>query len=550
MRLGILSAVLRSPGLRRIAIAFGVFSMAEHATWIAMLVFAYGRGGATEAGLIALAMLIPAAAVAPIAATAADRYPRHRVLVAAYLIQAVTIGVTGVVLVAGAPALAAYSAAVLAGTSIVLTRPAQGAMLPHLARTPDELTAANVVIGTVEALAILVGPAIAGLLLAVANPGAVFLAFGVLLAASAVLMAGLRELGATEPQAELEPEAAPAGERASSSVLAGFRTLREQPGPRLVVAVVASAWVLWGAVDIFAVMLAVDLLGLGEGGAGFLIAAIGAGGLLGSFGSLALVGRRRLTVPLLVGLALWGLPLAAVGLLPSVGLAFVFVTIGGALRSILDAAGRTLLQRVSTDDVLASILGVLEGLQMAALALGSVAAPLLVGAFGPRGALIAAGLFLPAVALLAWRRLRAIDTGVVAPDEWIAALRALPMFRALAPAVIEQLAAGAAASTVPPGSVIIREGDPGDAYHVIRRGEVQVTIGGRTIRTQRPGEGFGEIALLRDVPRTATVRSLTEVELLSLNRDSFLLALTGHRDSRRAAELVVDARLRGDAPAP
>jgi len=200
---------------------------------------------------------------------------------------------------------------------------------------------------------------------------------------------------------------------------------------------------------------------------------------------------------------------------------------------------------VSTDDVLASILGVLEGLQMAALAAGSVGAPVLVAALGQRGALVAAGLFLPAVALLAWRRLSAIDTGVVAPDEWMAALRAVPMFAGLAPAVVEQLAGGASAWTAAPGTVLIREGEPGDRLHLIRAGEVEVTIGGRRVRTQGPGDFFGEIALLRDVPRTATVTALTAVDLLSIARDPFLLAITGHRPSRRLAESVAERRLSG-----
>ncbi len=540
---------MRNAGLRRIVLGFGVFSMAEHATWIAILVFAYGRGGAGEAGLLAVAMLVPAAVIAPFAATAADRFPRHRVVLAAYAIQAAAMAAAAAALLGDAPIVITYGAAMLASTSIVLTRPAQGALLPHLAGNPAELTAANVVISAIEGIAILVGPAVAGILLAVSGAGAVFLAFAALLGLSMLLMVGLRGASAdrqVEPAGEHDTPRPPAANPTLDlSVTAGFQTLAEQSGPRLVVLVMASAWVLWGAIDIFVVMLAIDLLGLGDGGAGFLISAIGAGGLVGSVAAFTLVGRRRLSVPLLAGLALWGLPLAAVGLLPNAALAFVFVAVGGAQRSIMDAAGRTLLQRVASDDVLARVLGILEGLQMAALALGSVAAPLLVAALGPRGALVAAGLVLPAIAALSWRGLRAIDTGVVAPDEWITALRAVPMFSPLAPAVVEQLAGGAESWIAPRGREIIRQGDPGDRFHLIRAGEVEVTIDGRIVRTQGPGEFFGEIALLRDTPRTATVRATTDVELLSLAREPFLLALTGHRSSRRTAESVADHRLSG-----
>jgi predicted MFS family arabinose efflux permease len=547
MRGAVLLAVLRNPGLRRLAAGFVVFSMAEHATWIAILVFAYGQGGATASGLVAVAMLVPAAVAAPFAATLADRLPRQRVVVAAYAVQAVAMVATAAALVGGAPVLIAYATAVVASTSIVLTRPAQGALLPHLAGNPAELTASNVLVSAIEGVAILVGPASAGIIMAVSGPGMVFAIFGALLALSALLMIGLHDrdpmpAGPASMRAELDAVA-----DTESALLEGFRTLAAQRAPRLVVLVIASAWVLWGAIDIFTVMLAIDLLGLGAGGAGFLVSAIGAGGLLGSVAAFTLVGRRRLSVPLLAGLALWGLPLAAVGMAPQPVLVFVFVTFAGAQRSILDAAGRTLLQRVSSDDVLARILGVLEGLQMAALAVGSLAAPLLVSAAGPRGALFAAGLVLPAVAVFAWRGLRAIDTGITAPDEWISAVRAVPMFAPLAPAVVEQLAGGAAAWTAAAGTVIIRQGDVGDRFHLILAGEVEVTVDGRPVRREGPGESFGEIALLRESRRTATVTAIRDTELLSLAREPFLLALTGHRSSRRVAERIADQRLGADS---
>ena len=515
--------------------------MAEHATWIAVLVYAYQRGGTTEAGVVALVMLIPAALIAPFAATAGDRFPRHLVLIASYGIQAVAMLAAAAALLTEAPAPVVYALVSAASASIVLTRPAQGALLPHVARHPDELTAANVVAGSIEGLAILVGPAVAGIVLATVNPGAVFLVFGVLLAGSAFLMLGL----VVETDAPIAP--AVVDEHARTAALDGIRTLIAEPAPRLVVAVVASAWILWGAVDVLSVMLAIDLLKIGEGGAAFLVSAIGAGGLIGSFGGLALVGRRRLAGPLLLGLVLWGLPLAGIGIAPQAVLAFGFVAIAGAGRAILDAAGRTLLQRVSTDDVLARILGVLEGLQMAALAIGSVTAPVLVLVLGPQGALIVAGLIMPTIAALTWRALRAIDTGVVVPDAWLDALRGVPMFAPLAPAVVERLAGGASAWTAPAGTAIITEGEAGDRFHLIVLGTVEVTVGGRFVRTEGPGEFFGEIALVRDIPRTATVRATTDVELLSIAREPFLVALTGHRSSRSAVDAITNERLAGPA---
>jgi len=545
MRRRVLATVYRNGSLRRLAAGYGIFTMAEHATWIAVLVFAYERGGATEAGLVAVAMLIPAAIVAPLAATAADRLPRDRVVVAAYGIQAGAFGLAGLALHFGAPIPVAYGAAMLASTSVVLIRPAQGALVPHLATTPDELTAIYALSGAIESAAILFGPAAAAAILALSDPGAVFLVFAVLLAISALVMRGLDlRAGVTSTTS-----AAPIDEGAddpdwSGSALEGFRTLAEQPGARLVISVVASAWVLWGAIDVFSVMLAIDVLRLGQAGAGFLISAIGAGGIIGAVLGLSLVGRRRLTVPLLAGLLAWGVPLAVIGVLPDLGVAVLVAVLAGGGRSVLDLAGRTLLQRVTTDDVLARILGILEGLQMAALAVGSIGAPVLVAAFGPRGALVAAGLTLPVVGIVGWRGLRAIDTGVAAPLERIAALREVPMFRPLAPAVVEQLAAAAAESDVAAGAVVISEGDPGDRFYLILDGRVDVSVDGRFVRAEGPGECFGEIALLLDVPRTATVTASTETRLLSVGREPFLLALTGHRSSRWTAKAIAAARLR------
>ena len=538
----ILAAVAGNSGLRRLAVGYGIFAMAEHASWVAILVFAYARGGPTEAGLVALVMLVPAALVAPFAATAIDRFPRRRVILAAYLIQAVAMGLTALAMLGGSPAGVVYSAATLASISIVLTRPAQGALLPHLARRTDELTAANAASSSIEGLGTLVGPALAGILLAFADPGLVFLLFAVLLTGSAVLMVGLPVEEAIEV-AEVPGVDLPM--LASSSVLEGLRTLREQPGPRLVVLVMASSMVLWGAIDVFSVMLALDVLHIGREGAGFLVSAIGAGGLVGSLGAFALVGRRRLTMPVLAGLSLWGLPLALIGILPQAALAFVFLAAGGAARSIMDAAGRTLLQRVASDDALGRVLGILEGLGMAGLAVGSIAAPALVVVLGPRGAIVAAGISTSLVAALAWRGFRAIDTGVTAPAAWLAAVRAIPMFAPLPPAVIERLAGGAESWTAAAGTAIVRQGELGDRFHIVQAGTVEVTVDGKRVRTQGAGTFFGEIALLRDISRTASVTALTAVEILSIAREPFLAALTGHRSSRSMAEAIADARLSG-----
>ena len=537
--LGTLAAVLRNPRIAVVELAYLGFSLAEWTVWIGVLVYAFGVGGATEVGLAVVVQLVPSAILAPLAAVIGDRYRRDRVLVAAYLMQGLAVLALAGAVGAGAPVFGVYLLAALANATMTLTRPLQSALVPSLAETPAELTAANVAGGTIENASILLGPALAGLGLGVIGSAAVFAISGaVVLAAGVLIAATLVRAAHPALAASPDPRRHPLVE-----IREGLAALVRPGRPRTVVAVFATAEVVWGAVDVLVIVLALDLLSAGEPAVGYLNAVFGAGGLVGVALTVTLIGRPRLATPFGVGVLLFGLPLALLGLGGGPVIAVSLLLVSGAGRSLMDVAGRTLLQRVAPHALLARIFGVLEGIDMASLAVGSVVASLLVAGLGPSAAFVAIGLLLPVAVALTAGSLREIDMAAEVHLVELELLRRIPIFAPLSALVLERLAASLVPAHAEPGDTILRQGDAGDRYYVVADGRVTVLVDGVTVRELGPGEGFGEIALLRAVPRTASVVALTEVELLALERGPFLEVVTGHPQSVAAAEGVVAAHL-------
>ncbi len=516
-------------------LAFAGFNGAEWGAWIAILVYAYAQGGATTTGLVALAQLLPAALLAPLGATAADRYRPARVLAFGYLLQAITFALTAAALFAGADPILVYVFAACSACAVTITRPTQAALTPALARTADELTATNVVSGWIESLSVLVAPALAGLLLAIGQPGTVLAA-----AAAATLVSSALVWRVRGPApASLEDR----GPSPLAEALEGLRVVRHEPEPRLLVLLLGAQFVAIGALDVLFVVLAIDVLEHGQPWAGYLNAAFGAGGVLGVLVTAGLVGRRHLAPAVLAGAAIWCAALVVLALVPSVGTALVLLACAGAGRLLLDVAGRTLLQRSGPPEFLSRVFGVLEGFSMAALALGSLLTPLLVALGGGRFAVAGIGLVLPIVALVVGRRLLRLDAERTVPVVEISLLRSLTLFAALPPPELDVLARNLEPVRVAAGGTVIREGEPGDRFYAIADGTVDVSADGVRLAEFGRGEGFGEIALLRDVPRTATVIARDDVLLYALPKDAFLAAVTGHAPTSQAAEQVAVGRL-------
>jgi MFS family permease len=543
-QLRVVIAVARDPGLARIELAYLGFNMAEYATWMAILVYAYGLGGAGTAALFALVQLIPAGIVAPFLASLGDRFPADRVLVVGYTWQAAALGLTAAAMYAGAPPLVTLIVAALASTSFTITRPVQAVILPSLTHAPSDLTAANAVSGLAENVGIFIGPLIGGILLgARAETGDVFATFAVT-SVVAVMLVPRVPAGLGAASADAATKSAGGIRAALGASLGGFGVLTRSRPVLLLVLVIAATEVVIGALDILFVATAIDLLGAGEAWAGFLYAAFGLGGILGAIATVALIGRARMTPTLTGSGGLFGLPITAIAVVPATATAPLLFAASGAGFSIVMVAGRTLLQRVAPEAQLARVFGVLEGLTMFALAVGSLASGLVISTLGVGWALVGAGLLVPAILLAAWFKLGAIDRDARPPDpEALALLRRIPIFAPMSATSIERILAELIRLDIPAGATLIRQGDVGDRFYVLAEGRVRIERDGVLLRENGPGDYFGEIALLRDVLRTATVTALTPLRVIAIERDRFLEAVTGHSQSRQHAEAVVAARL-------
>lgn len=531
-----LGSIARNSRLMRVLAAYALFILCEYLMWIAILVYAYDQGGATAAGLVIVAQLVPAALLAPVLAPLADRRSPVLLLAWGYLAQAATAAATAALLFAESPALLVYLGAAVSSVAVTTTRPAQAALLPSVTREVRELTGANAVIGWLEAVSVMLAGATSGLILAVGSVAHIAAFAAVLLVLALVLVVPLR-------RAVPAPEAPGKGEEVSSS---GLETLRREAPVRLLVGLLGAEYVVIGALDVLFVVIALEVLEASESWVGYLNMAYGAGGVvLGAFAAL-LVGRRLGPVIIATALVLGGaLALSAATTTPAIVVALL-VLVGGA-RALFDVGTRALLQRAVPAEQLARVFGVAEGLMMAGIAVGATIVPVLVAVGGGALALVGVAALLPAIVLLRTVRLREVDRHAQVPVVEIALLRAMALFRLLPAPALEGLARALRPERHEAGATLAEEGEEGECYYAVAEGEVEIRRSGRPIARLRRGEGFGEIALLRTGRRTATARTATPVLLYRLDRASFLTAVTGHPPTLEVATRLVHETQQRDA---
>jgi MFS family permease len=529
------TSVFTNPNLRRVEVSWGGTVSAYWMFIVTLAFYAYQRGGPGAVGLVGVLRLLPSFFAAPFGAMLGDRYPRDRVIVGINLARSVTIAAASLAAFTDAPAGIVYAFATLMGLFQSTFRPTQAALLPLLARTPQELTAANLVLTTIESVGLFLGPAAGGLLLAATGTDVVFAITAGIFLFAALLLAGVRPDRAAEPVAL----------RGSfmQEALAGFRTVLDDARLRLIIGLYGLQTLAAGAINVLVVVVALEVLDLGKAGIGFLNSAVGVGGLLGGLVAVALVAHPRLASAFGIGLVLAAAPISLIAVLPHTAAALVMLALVGLGITIVDVAGLTLLQRAVPDEVLSRVMGVVQSVFVGTLGLGAIVAPFLIDGVGNRGALAVIGTAIPLLAVLAWPRLRALDETVAGAPQHIDLLRDIEIFRPLPTATLEQLARGLSLVRVPAGAQIVRQGEPGDRFYIVADGEVDVQVDGRAVQPLKAGAFFGEIALLHDVPRTASVNAATDVELLSLERDDFIAAVTGHPESSEAAQAVIASRV-------
>ncbi|MDO8105857.1 MFS transporter [Isoptericola sp. b441] len=582
-----LTTVFRNPNLRRINLAFAGSAIGDWAYATAIVIWAYDVGGVRAVGLWFTVRLLLMTIATPFASTLVDRLPRRTVMVTTDLARGAIAATVALLVWVDAAPLTVFVLATLASIMAAPFRPAVAAILPTLVEAPEELTAANGTTSTIDSLSFLVGPALGGVLVTVIGVPfvVVFNALTFLWSASLLLRVSTGgELAATTvqeavvPGAEgvvaeaaegrgagagetLAPVVAPAAtvevERPGSAdeapvakepsgflsdSMAGFRTIWRDPDLRLVSGVYSAQTIVAGASAVFMIEMAVQMTPFGSRGVGYLDSAMGVGAVIGGLVAIGRASARRLATDFGIGVVFWAVPLVLAAVWPQMWAAFLAMFIIGVANPVVDVNAATILQRTASDAVMGRVFGALETALIGAMALGSAVMPLLIHAVGLRWSLTVLAVVISIAVLPAFIRLRRMNAMLAEPHA-LALLRAIPMFAPVEPKALEHIARSMVRIETRPGEVVIREGEEGDRFYVIESGALTATFHGGTLSKMGAGDPFGEIALLRHVPRTATVTADEPAVLWALDREAFLDAVTGNSEVNSRADDLIGKRI-------
>lgn len=524
-----------NPPLMRLQASTAATSLGKWAFALALGVYAFRVGGAAAVGLVALLQAIPAAVAAPLLGLAGDRQPRQRVLLITNLSR--TILVAAVAALIGLDVGLAPIVLLAIAFSVISTanQPARAALIPVLARTPREVSAATAAMGTVDIASFLIGAGVGGVLLSATSTEVLVACCAVAYFVSTILIAGI-------PQDTRPVTHTP--ERPLSELVAGFKSVSADGQLREAIGLLAALSIVDGLTNVLVIVTAIELLGTGTAGIGYLNIAYGVGGMAGGAATFALLRRSHLLPAIVIGSLAIGVPLAGLGISPGeiAGLA-AWAGVGFGIVAA-KVSGLTLVQRLSGDRVLARVLAVAETTFVISIGIGAIFAPVLISLFGVTGALIATAAILPLVVALRWAPLRRLELGAPVPQKEFELIRHCPVFAPLPLATSEGLARRIEHENFDAGANVITQGEAGDRFFIIASGEVEVIEDGEFRRVLTSGDSFGEIALLRTESRTATIVAKQQTALLTIDRESFLTSVTGYADSHEAALGVANRYLK------
>lgn len=535
--LGSLREAMSNEGIRRLEASWALGIAADTGLLVVLLVVVFTRDGIVAAGALGAVRMVPAVLSGMLAGASMERFRGERVLLTVGLTRAAAAGSCAIVIATGGPTLVLFALASITAGAGAVVRPAQATLMPAVARSPGELVAANMAWSTGEGLGGMVGPFVAGVMIASGRPELGALAASFTFLASALSVARLRFEQARDATGG-------AGDSAGGiRLLDGLRAWGRRPVVGWAMLGVFNQVMTRALMTPLIVVAAIELLSMGEAGVGLLNAALGLGGLVGAVFAVSLTRTDRLIRTQCAALAYWGTPIAVIALVPSPAIALAAMVVVGVANAVYDVALFTIIQRGTANDERAPVFSVFEGVVGVASVAGSVLAPVLLAAFGIRGALAVTGAILPIVALVIYARTVRADRVAVVDEPMLHLLREVPAFAELPLTALERLVGGLEPLSFAPGEAVMREGEPGDRFVVVESGEVEVTAGGRQIQRLGRGAGLGEIALLRRSPRTATVTALTPLTAFAIPGSCFVAAVSGPA-AAAVTERIAAANLR------
>lgn len=534
--LGAYRQLLGNGPLMRLLIGEAISGIGDWLYIVAIFVVIYEQSGsAALVGAFGAIRLVPYIILSVPAGFIADRFDRRLVLLGSDVYRATLQVVMAILVAYHGPILLIAALAIAAACGSAFFYPAIGAYLPALAKDETQLGPANSAWATIQNFSYIVGPAIGGLVLALGSVTSAFALNALSFIVIAVILWFL-------PPSRATHEAGPGPGRETSHDAASDRTaaaeptatsrLRRRPLAGLGAIQVIGGF-LGGGLQVITVVLALDILKAGDAGNGYLNAAIGVGGLIGGLVAGAMVLRRGLEMPLIVGAVVTGVATLGLGLTTNLGLALLVIgaLAGGAI--IIDVVTTTVFQRLVPDELRGRGTGILMALATLTGAAGALLLPIGVSGLGPLPAFGGLGIATIAVTLVG---IALIGTAANrAPTVYEATMERvvkLPLFAGVTRARLEAAMHKVLELPATAGQTIVTQGDTADRFYIIEAGDFIVTQtpagGGQAVVIRRLGKDdvFGELGLLRHEPRSATVTAASDGTLLALERDDFL-ALVG-----------------------